>query len=253
MGENIDEFRKRLRAGEPQIGTFVKTPSSIIADVLGYSDLDVICIDTEHAPFGRLELDLCIGAFRAADKPSLVRIADDSSTEIRNALDSGATGIVVPHVTTAEQATAIVKAAHFGDGGRGYAGSTRAAEFTNKSMKDHIADSLKQTTVIVQIEDISALPNVSEIAAVDGVDCLFIGRADLAVAMQKGVSDVDVMDAVRKICADARQAPPAVGMFTPNIDELPDWLEAGASLFLLSSDQSMMLAASNQLAKSIRG
>ena len=114
MGKNIDEFRKRLRAGEPQIGTFVKTPSSIIADVLGYSDLDVVCIDTEHAPFGRLELDLCIGAFRAADKPSLVRIADDSSREIRNALDSGATGIVVPHVTTAEQATAIVKAAHFG-------------------------------------------------------------------------------------------------------------------------------------------
>ena len=105
----------------------------------------------------------------------------------------------------------------------------------------------------MQIEDIAALTNVAEIAAVDGVDCLFIGRADLAVAMQKGVSDVAVMDAVRKICGDAREAPPAVGMFTPNIDELPDWLEAGASLFLLSSDQSMMLAAANQLATSIRG
>jgi 2-keto-3-deoxy-L-rhamnonate aldolase RhmA len=253
MGKNIDEFRQRLRGGEPLIGTFVKTPSSIIADVLGYSDLDVFCIDTEHSPFGRLELDQCIAAFRAADKPSLVRIADDSSREIRNALDSGATGIVVPHVTTAEQAAAIVKAAHFGDGGRGYAGSTRAAEFTNKRMADHIADSREKTVVIVQIEDIAALPNVAEIAAVDGVDCLFIGRADLAVAMQSGISDDDVMDAVRKICVDAREAPPAVGMFTPNIDELPSWQEAGASLFLLSSDQSMMLAAANQLAKSIRG
>ena len=251
MGNNISEFRQRLRAGGPLIGTFVKTPSSIIADVLGYSDLDVVCIDTEHAPFGRLELDLCIGAFRAADKPSLVRIADDSSREIRNALDSGATGIVVPHVTTAEQATAIVKAAHFGDGGRGYAGSTRAAEFTNKSMTDHIADSREKTVVIVQIEDIAALPNVGEIAAVGGVDCLFIGRADLAVAMRKSVSDIDVMDAIRKICGDAREAPPAVGMFTPNIDELPDWLEAGASLFLLSSDQSMMLSGANALARSI--
>ena len=251
MRKNIKKFRKRLRDGQPQIGTFVKTPSSIIADVLGYSDLDVVCIDTEHAPFGRLELDLCLGAFRAADMPSLVRIADDSPREIRNALDSGATGIVVPHVTTAEQAAAIVKAAHFGDGGRGYAGSTRAAEFTNKNRADHIADSREQTTVIVQIEDIAALTNVAEIAAVDGVDCLFIGRADLAVAMQKGVSDVEVMEAVRKICADASAAPPAVGMFTPNIDELPDWLEAGASLFLLSSDHSMMLAGANQLAKAL--
>jgi 2-keto-3-deoxy-L-rhamnonate aldolase RhmA len=251
MRTNIKDFRKRLRNGEPLIGTFVKTPSSIIADVLGYTDLDVFCIDTEHAPFGRLELDLCIGAFRAADKPCLVRVADDSSTEIRNALDSGATGIVVPHVTTAEQAAAIVKAAHFGDGGRGYAGSTRAAAFTNKGMADHIADSRDQTTVIVQIEDIAALPNVPEIAAVDGVDCLFIGRADLAVAMHKGVSDSAVMAAVKQVCVDASDAESAVGMFTPNIGELPDWRQAGASLFLLSSDQSMLLSGANELAKSI--
>jgi len=251
MPTNIKDFRKRLRSGEPLIGTFVKTPSSIIAEVLGYTDLDVFCIDTEHAPFGRLELDLCIGAFRAADKPCLVRVADDSATEIRNALDSGATGIVVPHVTTAEQAAAIVKAAHFGDGGRGYAGSTRAAAFTSKSMADHIADSRDQTTVIVQIEDIVALANVAEIAAVDGVDCLFVGRVDLAVAMRQSVFDDEIMNAVKKICTDAIEAEPAVGMFTPNLDELPDWLEAGASLFLLSSDQSMMLSGANELAKSI--
>jgi 2-keto-3-deoxy-L-rhamnonate aldolase RhmA len=251
MGNNINEFRQRLRGGDPLIGTFVKTPSSIVADVLGYTDLDVFCIDTEHAPFGRLEIDLCVGVFRAADKPSLIRIADDSPREIRNALDSGATGIVVPHVTTAEQAATIVKAAHFGDGGRGYAGSTRAANFTNKNMADHVRDSREQTAVIVQIEDIAALPNVAEIAAVEGVDCLFVGRVDLAVAMQKGVSDDTVMTTVRQICADASGADSAVGMFTPNIDELPDWLDADVSLFLLSSDQSMLLAGANALAKSI--
>lgn len=253
MADNINSFRKRLRSGEPLIGTFVKTPSSIIADVLGYTDLDVFCIDAEHAPFGRLELDACIGAFRAADKPCLVRVADDSATEIRNALDSGATGIVVPHVTTVAQAAAIVKAAHFGDGGRGYAGSTRAAEFTNKSMADHLADSRERTTVIVQIEDIAALPNVADIAAVEGVDCLFIGRADLAVAMQKAIADDDVVAAVNKICIDAKDANPAVGMFTPTVDELPGWQKLGASLFLLSSDQSMLLAGANALAESIRG
>ncbi len=248
MGNNIGTFRKRLANGEPLIGTFIKTPSSIVAEVMGYSNLDVFCVDTEHAPFGRLELDLCIGAFRVADKPSLVRIADHSAKEIRSALDSGATGIVVPHVTTAEQAAAIVQAAHFGDGGRGYAGSSRAANFTTKSMAEHLADSREQTTVIVQIEDIAALDNVKEIANVDGVDCLFIGRADLAVAMQKTVSDDDVIAAVKGICRDAQEVGAAVGMYTPSTDEIPSWREAGASLFLLSSDQSMMLAGANALA-----
>ena len=252
MGNATDTFRKRLTGGDQLVGTFLKTPSPIVAEVLSLSDLDVFCIDTEHAPFGRLETDLCIGAFRAADRPSLVRIADDSPTEIRCALDSGATGILVPHVTSAEQAEAIVKAAHFGDGGRGYAGSSRAAEYTTKSMADHIADSREQTTVIVQIEDIAALEHVAQIAAVEGVDALFVGRFDLAVAMQKSPSDKEVIATVRDICTASQSVATAVGMFTSNLDEIPDWRGAGASLFLLSSDQSMMLAGANALAQAIR-
>ncbi len=251
MPSRIASFRKRLTDREPLVGTFVKTPSPIIAEVLGLTSLDAACIDTEHAPFGRLELDQSIAAFRAADMPSLVRTADDSAREIRNALDSGATGIVIPHVTTAEQARAIVKASHFGDQGRGYAGSTRAAGYTKKAMADHLADSRERTTVILQIEDIAALDNVAEIAAVDGVDCLFVGRVDLAVAMRKSVFDSDVMEAVKAICVAARSASVAVGMFTPSVEELPVWQKAGASLFLLSSDQSMLLAGADALVQSM--
>ena len=251
MRKNTSEFRERLRSGEPLIGTFIKTPSPIVAEILGLSNLDVVVIDCEHAPIGRTELDLCIAALRAADKPCLVRVADDSPTEIRNALDSGATGIVVPHVATAEHAARVVKAAHFGDGGRGYAGSPRAAGYATKAMADHLADSRAETIVVVQIEDIAALPNVAAIAAVDGVDCLFVGRVDLAVAMGKGVSDTVVVDAVRAVCADARNADPAIGLFTPNLDELPDWIDEGASLFLLNSDQSMLLDSANALADSL--
>jgi len=252
MGKNANTFRKRLTDGKPMMGTFIKTPSAIVAEVLALSDLDVIAIDAEHAPFDRLELDACIAALRAADKPSLVRLSDGSPTEIRNALDSGATGIVVPHVTSAEQAEAIVKATRFGDGGRGYAGSPRAADYTTKSMADHIAATADQTTVIVQIEDLAALDNVAQIAAVDGVDCLFIGRADLAVGMQKAVLDKEVVGTVKDICAAGQNAGTAVGMFTPDLNELPGWRKLGASLFLLSSDQSMLLAGANELAQSIR-
>lgn len=252
MGSTVNTFRERLINGEPLVGTFLKTPSAIAAEVLSYSDLDVFCIDTEHAPFGRLETDHCLAAFRAADKPSLVRVADDSATEIRSALDSGATGVLVPHVTSAEQASAIVKAAHFGDGGRGYAGSTRAAGFTTKPIEKHISDSREQTTVIVQIEDITALEHVAQIAAVEGVDAIFVGRVDLAVAMQKSPMDKEIIATVQDICAAGRAEGTAVGMFTPDLQELPKWQEAGASLFLLSSDQSMMLEGANTLAQAIR-
>ncbi len=253
MKSSISRFRDRLTGLEPLIGTFLKTPSPIVAEVLTYSGLDAFCIDVEHHPFGRLELDLCIGAFRAADAPCLIRLADDSPTQIRSALDSGATGIVVPHVTSAKQARAVVKAAHFGEGGRGFAGSTRAADYTTKAMAEHLSDSRAQTTVIVQIEDLAALNNVRDIATVDGVDCLFVGRVDLAVAMQKSVSDGPVIDAVRRITDDARAAGKPVGMFTPSLAEIPDWKRAGATLFLLSSDQSLMLAGAENLAATFRG
>ena len=251
MGKNCSKFRNRLTLGEPIAGTFIKTPSPIVAEVLGLSNLDVFCIDTEHAPFGRLELDLCVAAFRAADRPSLVRTANDSSTEIRNALDSGATGILVPHVTTASQAARVVSAAHFGEGGRGFAGSTRAADFTTKGMPQHLVDSREQTAVIVQIEDLAALDNVADIAGVDGVDAIFIGRIDLAVAMGKAPSDRAVVSAVQEICSAASEVGTTIGMFTPDLDEIPSWRDAGASLFLLDSDQGLILAGANRLAESL--
>ncbi len=245
-------FRKHLAEGGRVVGTFIRTPSAIVAEVLSKSDLDVFCIDTEHAPFGRLEVDHCIGALRAADRPSLVRVADDSPTEIRSALDCGATGVLVPHVTSAAQAKAIVRAAHFGDRGRGFSGATRAADYTTKSMAGHLRDSRDRTTVVVQIEDIAALENVGEIASVDGVDAIFVGRVDLAVAMQKSVMDKDVIAAVRDICKAGSAAGTTVGMFTPDLGEIDDWRDRGASLFLLGSDQSMILQGANSLAGAIR-
>ena len=234
------------------MGTFLKTPSPIMAEVLALSELDVIAIDAEHHPFDRLAIDGCIAALRSADMPSLVRLSSSDPTEIRNALDCGATGIVVPHVTTAEQAAAIVKAAHFGEGGRGYAGSTRAAGYGTKPMAEHIRDSAAQTVVILQIEDIAALANVAAIAAVPNVDCLFIGRVDLAVGMQKAVMDDDVIATVQQTCAAGKTDSTAIGMFTPDLAELPDWQARGASLFLLSSEHSLALAGANKLAQTIR-
>lgn len=243
----ISTFRERLENGDPLIGTFAKTPSPILMEVLGITELDVCCLDTEHAPFGRIETDGCLSVLRLQDMPSLVRVADDSDREIRNALDAGATGVLIPHVVSADQANRIVQSAHFGEAGRGYAGSTRAAGFTTKPMPDHIRDSAEQTTVIAQIEDLAALEKLDEIVKVPGIQCLFIGRVDLAVAMGEKPDADKVMDTVATICKVCREHNRRVGMFTPRVSEVPDWIAAGANLFLLGSEQSWILQGANQL------
>lgn len=284
-------FRSRLCSRAPLIGTFIKTPSPIVAEVLSYAGLDVLCLDAEHAPFGPLELDRMLAILRARDQPALVRVADHTPTAIRNALDSGATGVVVPHVRNAAEADAIVWAAHFsgastggggtgrggtGGGGisaggsdaggssaggssvggssaggaRGYAGSTRAAAFGAIDMPTHLAQSRAEVTVVVQIEDVEALPHARTIAAVDGVDGVFVGRVDLAVGMGKAVTDPAVREAVRDICAQTTAAGKTVGMFVPSLNELPTWRAQGASFFLMRSDQDFLLAGARQLRES---
>ena len=244
----VATFRHRLLSKEILIGTFVKTPSPIICEVLGLTELDTVCLDAEHAPFGRVELDSSVQALRAAQKPSLIRIAANSQEYILQALDYGATGVVVPHVKTPEQAAAIVKAAKFGEGGRGYAGSTRAAGYTTKPMQDHLNDSAVETTVIAQIEDPTAVAAIDEICSVDGIDCLFIGRVDLTVALNaNSPNDDKVIRAVEKVCAAGAAAGKTVGMFVPQVDECNIWREQGASFFLLSSDHGFILGGANSL------
>ncbi len=247
-------FRQRLLKEEPLLGTFQKTPSSIVAEVLGHTPLDVVCIDAEHAPFGRLELDSCIFALRAAGMPSLVRVPSSAPAEILSALDCGATGVVIPHVCSADDARAVARAARFGRGGRGYAGSTRAAEYTCKPMREHQADSLADTVVVVQIEDIEAVDAIEEIAAVEGIDCLFVGRIDLTVALgAEGPNAPEVIEAVERVCEAGVAANKPVGMFVPSVDEVAVWREKGASLFLLSSDHSFMLQGAKSMMLAFKG
>jgi 2-keto-3-deoxy-L-rhamnonate aldolase RhmA len=248
MNEQTGSFRSKLRLAQPLLGTFIKTPSAITCEVLGGAPMDAICIDAEHSPFGRLELDACIHALRAAGMPCLVRLQNDQADVILNVLDCGATGVVIPHVTSAKQAEAIVKSAHYGRGGRGYAGSSRAAGYTGKPMSEHLASSAAETTVIVQIEDIEAVDAVDEIAAVDGVDCLFIGRIDLTVAYgADSPNDERVLAAVERVCRAGRDAGKAVGMFVTDVSEAGKWMEQGASLFLLESDHAFLIKGARSL------
>jgi 2-keto-3-deoxy-L-rhamnonate aldolase RhmA len=174
--------------------------------------------------------------------PVLVRVANAAASEILAVLDMGATGVVIPHVATAVVAQAVAAACRYGPGGRGYAGSTRAAAYGTRSMVENIERANAAVAAIAQIEDAEALIEIDEIASVDGIDALFIGRMDLTVSLgAESPHDAKVIEAVRHICAAARRHGRAIGMFTPTVEEAHQWFDAGATFFLLGSEQQWML------------
>ena len=240
-------FRERLRARELLAGTWVKTPHPHVVEVLSLSPLDLIVLDAEHAPFDRGQIDACILAARAAGKSVLVRPASSSNEQILNALDCGADGVVVPHIRSAEEARALVRACHYVNGGRGYAGSSRAAAYTTLGMAKH-REQAANVVVIAQIEDREAVEAIDDIAAVEGVDALFIGRADLTISVgAQTPDDPVVVSAVERICAAGRTTGRTIGMFLSRTADIPEWRGKGASLFVLQSDQEFLLTGAQTL------
>ncbi|MEL6212257.1 MAG: aldolase/citrate lyase family protein [Pseudomonadota bacterium] len=241
-------FRERLRAGAPLVGVWVKTPSHIVAEVLGQTSLDCVCLDAEHAPFDRMAIDASIAALRAASMPGLVRVPHLSADHVLNALDCGAAGVVAPHVKSREEAEALAAMCRYQAGGRGYAGSSRAADYTTSSMAANLDRAATETTIIAQIEDLDAVDAIDDILGVDGIDCFFIGRIDLTVALgAASPNDQAVIDAVEKVCRAGRAADKRIGMFVSDLEEIPQWINQGASFFALKSDHTFLLEGARAL------
>jgi 2-keto-3-deoxy-L-rhamnonate aldolase RhmA len=236
-------FRNRLIAGETLVGTFMKTPSADILEVLILAGLDFVCLDAEHAPFDRAATNACGAVARAAGLPLLVRVPSAAAPDIGAALDLGATGVVVPHVTDAAVAGHVARAARFGHGGRGYAGSTRWAGFGTADMAALLQRSRDETVVIAQIEDPEAVETCEEIAAVAGIDALFLGPADLSVAYGKtDQASPELHAAMARAGRAAREAGKGYATFVPHAEAGKALAMHGVSTWFVASDHAWMLA-----------
>ena len=231
----------KLARGDRLIGTWVKTPAPIVVEVLADTELDLVILDAEHAPFGRLELDACVFAANASGMDVLVRVPTAQSHHVLQALDTGATGVLVPHVCTAEEAVDVARSARYGPGGRGYAGSTRAAGYGTKPMEVHKADSAARTVVVAQLEDAEAVPQAGQIAATVGIDAIFIGTVDLSVSLGAPGPDAPaVLEAADEIIRAAREKGCPVGIFANSADQVNHFAEIGVTLFLMQSDHAFL-------------
>ncbi len=226
-----------------QIGTFVKTASPHIVEIIGSTTMNFVVLDAEHAPMDRATLDIMVMASRAANIKAYIRIAEVNAAVILSALDIGAAGIVVPHVDSARQALDVVAMARYKNGLRGFSISPRANSYGSISMKDamRLGDA---TEVICQIESAQAVEECAEILATPGVAGIFIGRADLALSMgYENSRDENVLEATKKCLALAAKAGKLAGMHVSGVQERDQFAALGANWFVIGSDQSLLKQA----------
>jgi 4-hydroxy-2-oxoheptanedioate aldolase len=242
-------FKRALRAGQAQIGLWSSLSSNYTVEVIAGAGFDWILLDTEHSPS---DLENVLTQLQAAAPyPShpVVRVPWNDMVTIKRVLDIGAQSLLVPYVSTADEARAAVSFTRYPPAGvRGVAGTTRATRFGR--VQDYARRAHEEICVLVQVETQPALDNLDAIAAIDGVDGIFIGPADLHASLGHAGEIANpkvkplIDDAVRRI----RKSGKAPGILTPNEADARHWLECGALFVAVGSDVGILARGAETLA-----
>lgn len=181
----MNALKEKLLVGKPAIGVSVMIPSPQIVEMVGHLGFDWVLIDCEHGAIGPDQVETLAMAAAAAGIVPIARPPTSSPAAITQMLDRGVAGVQVPHVGSAAEARRVVEAAKYAPlGNRGLAVGTRAARYgVRRSLARHVAEANRDTLVCVQLEDTDALRDVDAIAAVEGVDVVFVGPSDLSQAL----------------------------------------------------------------------
>ena len=240
-------FRQQLRATDRALlGTFIKSPSPQAIEILGDLGFDFVIIDAEHAPFDRGTVDHLLLAAKASGIAALVRIAETSTSHILSPLDSGAAGVIAPHIDSVEKAKALVAESRYSKG-RGFSNSPRAGGYGQRTIWQHVDQADDEVIVIGMIEDPKAVSNIDEILGVDGLDAVFIGRGDMAVALNDREPGAPVVqEATSKVISAAIKAGKAVFLLASTPQEAAEFYSRGVGAFVISSDQGFLRTAAAQ-------
>lgn len=239
------EFRSRLVAGEPLLGTFMKVPATQNTEVLGMLGFDFVVLDEEHAPWSRTTLDQSLLAARAAGTAGIVRIARPEAASVLSVLDDGAIGVMCPHVDSAEKARNLVSWAKYHGGMRG-AGVSRGCDYGALPDMTRTADGF--TTVICMIEDRQALDVIDDISKVEGVDAIFLGRGDLGLSLSNASDPVPALaDAVENVVRIAKANGKAVSAVVQSVksDEAKWLIDLGVTAMMVAQDLAFMRQAAS--------
>ncbi|TIV34153.1 MAG: 4-hydroxy-2-oxovalerate aldolase, partial [Mesorhizobium sp.] len=194
----MSEFRQKCISRTNLVGSFAAIPHPVAVEVMASSGLDFLCIDWEHAQISRETIEAMVRAADVHRVPAMVRVPGHAPEAIQAALDSGAQGVLVPRVSTAEQAAMAVKASRYPPLGERGVGPGRAAGYGYR-IPEYLAVANGRIVVAVQVETAEGLASIEAIAAVDGIDLIFVGAGDLSVSIDAvGPAGTDKLNAAIK-------------------------------------------------------
>jgi 4-hydroxy-2-oxoheptanedioate aldolase len=249
----INHLKRALLEGRPQVGLWCSLPSHITIEIVAGSGFDWLLLDTEHSPNDVPIVLSQLHAMAESSPSAVVRPAWNDAVLFKRFLDLGVQSFVVPWVQNAEEARRAVAATRYPpEGIRGVAVAIRANRYGR--IKDYVKRVHDELCLIVQLETRVALGNLEAIAAVDGVDGLFIGPSDLAADMGHigNSAHPDVRAAIDDAIARIRRAGKAPGILAPVEADARHWLDRGALFVGIGSDVGLLARQSEALAARFR-
>lgn len=246
MYEN--RFKAGIRAGVPQIGLWCSLANNVSIEPVAGAGFDWLLVDTEHAPNELHTVHGQLQAIAASASSAIVRPAWNDMVAIKRFLDIGAQTLLIPFVQNEDEASRAVEAARYPPHGiRGVSVSTRANGFGR--IPDYFARADEEICILVQIETGAALERIEKIAAVDGVDGVFIGPSDLAADLgHLGASGhEDVKTAISGAIGRIRAAGKAAGILAPLEADARRWLDEGCLFVAVGSDLGILARGSDAL------
>lgn len=244
-----NRFKAALKAGLPQVGIWNTIGGNTVPELLGGSGFDWVLVDCEHAAIETVEVLPALQAIgQNPDMSALVRPAQNDAATFKRLLDMGAQTLLVPYVETAEEAAAAVRAMRYGpEGIRGMAGMTRATRYGK--VDDYFAIASDELCLIVQIETLRGIENLTAIAQTDGVDGIFIGPADLSASMGlPGQMDhPDVVAKIHEVLAMLARLEVPAGILALAPQRAKEFMAAGATFVAVGVDLVMLADAAAHL------
>jgi 4-hydroxy-2-oxoheptanedioate aldolase len=250
----MHNLRRRVMANEVLFGTFLNLGSSLTAEMAGLAGFDFVVIDLEHGAGSEADLAPQLQALEHTGAAAIVRVESLERPRFHRVLDLGAHGIMVPRIVGPADAVRAVAALRYPPAGvRGLAMMNRACQF-GAGFKDYLASANHMLTGVIQIETIPALDMVEEIAAIDGVDVLFVGPLDLSHAM--GITGQfdhpDFLSALRKVAAAARSSQKSAGILMTRPEDFQKYFDLGYHFLPCGSDGGMLNVAARNTVTSLQ-
>jgi len=244
----VNQFKRGMQAGKPQIGLWSSLSSHYSVEVIAGSGFDWLLLDTEHSPNDLENVVTQLQAAAAYPTTPIVRPAWNDMVLIKRFLDAGVQTLLIPYVQTPEEAANAVAYTRYPlRGVRGVAGTTRATRFGR--VKDYFKRVEEELCVLVQVETQLGLDNLDAIAATDGVDGVFIGPADLSAGLGHlgNIPHPDVQKAIDAAIGRIRKAGKAPGILTPVEADARRYLEQGCLFVAVGSDVGLLARESEKL------